>query len=131
MAKSRRTMRRKTGAKTVQGNIPYAKWIRSLNDHEDRKGQSLATRNHDVIRKWAQERKAKPATIEGTEHNDRPGVLRLDFPGYGGQKLKKIDWDYWFKSFDTRHLVFQFQEHLRSGRQSNFFKLNNPKREQE
>jgi hypothetical protein len=107
------------------------KWIRTTKQHEDHKGQSLVTRSHDVIKEWAKNRKAKPATIAGTEHDDRPGVLRFDFPGYGGRQLNKIDWDYWFKSFDKRHLTFQFQEHMRSGKTSNFFKLNNPKREHE
>ncbi len=125
-------MARKTRAKKRQNSErPLGKWIRTPDQHEDHKGQSLATRNHDVIKQWASERKAKPATIEGTEHGNRPGVLRFDFPGYGGRELEKISWNDWFKSFDTRQLIFQFQEHMRSGKQSNFFKLNNPKREHE
>ncbi|WP_263008713.1 hypothetical protein [Nonomuraea phyllanthi] len=36
-----------------------------------------------MIRQWAGERDASPATVEGTEHGDHLGVLRLDFPGYG------------------------------------------------
>jgi hypothetical protein len=107
-----------------------AKWIDGLNDHEDRKGQSLATKRHEVIQHWAEERKAKPATVPGTEHGGRPGVLRFDFPGYSsGRNLQEVSWDDWFKTFDTRHLVFIYQEHLRNGSQSNFFRLNNPERE--
>ncbi|MEW5895403.1 MAG: hypothetical protein AB1650_06575 [Candidatus Omnitrophota bacterium] len=109
--------------------LKYAKWINSMNEHEDCPGQSLATRNHEVIKHWAEDRKAEPATIHGTEHENRPGVLRFDFPGYGGQELEKIDWSNWFKSFDDRDLVFLFQEHLKSGKPSNFFKLDNPRRE--
>ncbi|MGE5307527.1 MAG: hypothetical protein ACM3OC_00375 [Deltaproteobacteria bacterium] len=129
MAKKQRKSR-SSGRKSA-GSLPSGKWIKSPEQHEDHKGQSLVTRSHDVIMEWAKNRKAKPATIEGTEHGKRPGVLRLDFPDYGGQELRKIGWDYWFKSFDTRHLVFQFQEHMKNGKTSNFFKLNNPKRERE
>jgi hypothetical protein len=107
-----------------------AKWIHSPDEHEDRPGQSLATRSHDVIKRWAEERQAEPATVPGTEHDSRPGVLRFDFPGYGGRTLQKISWDVWFKSFDERQLVFVFQEHKRDGQQSNFFQLDNPQREE-
>lgn len=105
------------------------KWIASPVDHEDREGQSLATRNHEVIRRWAEERGGEPATVEGTEYEERPGVLRFDFPGFAGQRLKKIAWDFWFKSFDDRNLIFRFQEHMKNGRPSNFFQLDNPDRE--
>lgn len=106
-----------------------AKWIHSPDEHEDHPGQSLATQSHDVIKHWAEERNAVPATVQGTEHNGRPGVLRFDFPGYGGRKLEHIGWDDWFKTFDDRHLVFLFQQEMRNGNQSNFFMLDSPKRE--
>lgn len=106
-----------------------AKWINSTSEHEDHPGQTLATRNHDVIKHWAEERKAVPATVPGTEHGGEPGVLRMNFPGYGGQDLKEISWDDWFKPFDQRNLVFVFQEKLKNGHQSNFFHLDNPNRD--
>lgn len=106
-----------------------AKWVSSPNEHEDHPGQTLATRNHDVIQRWAEERKAVPATVPGTEHGGEPGVLRFNFPGYGGQDLKEISWGQWFKPFDERHLVFLFQEEQKAGNQSNFFKLDNPTRQ--
>lgn len=106
-----------------------AKWISSPDDHEDHKGQSLATRNHEVIKRWAEQRGASPATVSGTQHDDRLGVLRFDFPGYGGRKLEAVDWDVWFRTFDERKLVFLFQENLKNGNQSNFFRLDNPARE--
>lgn len=112
-------------SKTTQS----AKWIHDPGEHEDRPGQSLATRKHEVIQHWAEERSAQPATVPGTEHDGRPGVLRFDFPEYGGQKLEKIDWDDWFRSFDERELVFVFQEHKSDGTTSNFFQLDNPQRE--
>jgi len=108
-----------------------AKWIGSTDEREDRPGQTLATRNHDVIKQWAAERKGTPATVPGTEHDDRPGVLRFDFPGYGGDDLEKISWDRWFETFDTRDLVFVYQEHKSDGNQSNFFHFDSPYREHE
>ncbi|HET7620855.1 MAG TPA: hypothetical protein VFK39_03040 [Gemmatimonadaceae bacterium] len=106
-----------------------AKWIDSPSQHEDRHGETLATRSHDVIRHWAEERKASPATVEGTEHHGEPGVLRFDFGGHDDSRLKHVDWDQWFAPFDERDLVFVFQEHRADGSQSNFFHLDNPNRE--
>ena len=105
------------------------RWIQSPDEHESHPGESLRTKNHEVIRHWAEERGAKPATVPGTEHEGRPGVLRFNFPGYGGEELREISWDEWFKVFDSRDLTFIFQEHLKDGRLSNFFRLDNPKRE--
>lgn len=106
-----------------------AKWTHSTDEHEDHPGQSLATQSHEVIRHWAEQRGGEPATVPGTEHGGRPGVLRFDFPGYGGQDLQHISWDDWFKTFDERHLVFIYQEHKRDGSESNFFHMDSPDRE--
>jgi hypothetical protein len=106
-----------------------AKWIASKHEHEDRAGQTLATRDHGVIRQWAGERKAQPATVPGTEHDGRPGVLRFDFPDYGGDRLEQIPWEKWFNTFDERKLVFLFQEQKADGHQSNFFHFDSPLRE--
>lgn len=106
-----------------------AKWIGSPDEHEDHQGQTLATRNHDVIMKWAEERDAQPAAVPGTEHGGRPGVLRFDFPGGRGANLDKVGWDKWFETFDTRDLVMLYQEHMSSGAQSNFLRFISPHRE--
>jgi hypothetical protein len=106
-----------------------ARWLRSPDEHEDHPGETLATRDHDAIRSWAGARRAVPVTVPGTEHGDRAGVLRLDFPGYGGGRLQEISWDDWFRSFDERGLVFLFPEHKSDGSQSNFFRLDSPDRE--
>ena len=106
-----------------------AKWIESPDDHEDYPGQTLATRHHDVIRRWAEEREGVPATVPGTEHAGRPGVLTFDFPGSGGESLRHISWDEWFRVFGERNLVFLFQEHLKDRRPSHHFNLDSPERE--
>jgi hypothetical protein len=106
-----------------------AKWTHAPDEHEDRPGQTLATRNPDVIRAWARARRAKPATV-GRREGQRPRTLRLDFPGYGGSRLEPVDWDAWLRTFQERDLVFLYQEHRRSGEGSNFFRLDSPKREE-
>ncbi|MFB3902069.1 MAG: hypothetical protein ACE15E_01335 [Acidobacteriota bacterium] len=113
----------------LSDSTQYAKWISGSDDHEDHPGQSLVTRNHEVIERWAEERGAKPATVPGTQRKDTLGVLRFDFPGYGGKDLEEITWDEWFRTFDERQLVFLFQERLKNGNQSNFFRLESPLRE--
>ena len=103
------------------------KWIYSPDEHEDFHGQTLATRNPEVIQRWARERKAKPATIPGAEP-ERPRVLRFDFPNYA-EDLEPVSWDAWCAVFEHRQVVFLFQEHLKSGRVSNFFAFDSPFRE--
>jgi hypothetical protein len=116
-------------ADTSSKSVKYSQEIRSVDEKPERPGRSLVTREHEVIMKWARERKAEPATVPGTEHDGRPGVLRFDFPGYGGQDLQKVSWDEWFTTFDQRNLNFIYQEQTSDGRQSNFFQLENPQRE--
>ncbi|MGW5051879.1 Rho termination factor N-terminal domain-containing protein [Actinokineospora sp. NPDC004072] len=111
-------------------SLKYAQEITSPGDAPERPGRSLVTTNHDVIRRWAEERDAAPATVEGTEHDDHLGVLRLDFPGYGGGgRLRRVAWDEWFETFDERGLNFIYQEERSDGTPSNFFRLENPNRE--
>jgi hypothetical protein len=107
----------------------YAQEINSVDDRPDRKGRSLVTRNHDVIVRWAGARAAKPATVPGTEHDGRPGVLRFDFPPHGDNRLREVSWNEWFRTFDVRGLNFIYQEERRDGGPSNFFILENPDRE--
>jgi hypothetical protein len=92
-------------------------------EHEEHAGQTLRTRDPETIRSWAEARDAKPATVAGTEHDNELGVLRLDFPGYGGSKLTTVSWDEWLRTFEERDLEFIYQEHTKDGNQSNFFKV--------
>jgi hypothetical protein len=104
-----------------------ARWVHDPRESDDRKGQTLGTRDPDVIRHWAAEREAQPATA--TRRGDTLRTLRFDFPGYGGRSLERIDWDAWLKRFHDGDLVFLFQERKRDGSQSNFFRLDSPRRE--
>lgn len=86
--------------------------------------QSRVTTDHDEIRRWAEERGARPACVRGTGGQDDIGILRLDFPGYSGQQsLQHIDWDEFFEKFDERGLALLYQETTAGGEKSNFNKL--------
>jgi hypothetical protein len=119
--------RLRTGDETSK-SLRYSQEVTSPDDEPERAGRSLATTSHEVIRKWAEERNGTPATVEGTEHGDRLGVLRFDFGG-DSERLRHVDWDEWFATFDERRLNFIYQEERSDGRQSTFFRLENPDRE--
>lgn len=118
----------RTGPDTSR-SLKYSQEITSTDDDPERPGRSLVTTSHDVIREWAEKRDAVPATVPGTEHDDHLGVLRFDFPGYGGDDLRQVTWDEWFDTFDQRRLNFIYQEERSDGSPSNFFRLENPDRE--
>ena len=84
-----------------------------------------ATTDHDVIRQWAEDRHATPATVEGAEHEGNVGELRFDFDfGNDLEDLTEVSWDDWFRAFDERGLEFVFQETTRpDGSASNDFSL--------
>jgi hypothetical protein len=82
------------------------------------------TTDHEVIRRWADNRRARPCCVRGTGGNDDIGVLRLDFPGYSGEdSLQQITWGEWFAKFDERRLALLYQEETAAGAKSNFNKL--------
>jgi hypothetical protein len=80
--------------------------------------------DHDDIRKWAEARDAKPSCVKGTENKAGSCLLRLDFPGYSGEKsLHPIEWDQWFRVFDQRKLALIVEDKMADGSPSNFNKL--------
>ncbi|MFG1796589.1 hypothetical protein [Nocardia sp. NPDC049149] len=98
--------------------------------HNGNAEHTRVTRNHDTIREWAEQRGARPATTPGSEYNGRLGVLRFDFPGYGGAVLRPVDWDEWFATFDARRLQLRYLDRLPDGSPSNFNRLERPNREE-
>src|SRR5438105_15843713 len=87
-------------------------------------GETRTTTNHNEIRKWAEARGGKPATVKSTESGGEAGVLRIDFPGYSGKdSLEEISWDEFFAKFDEKNLAFLYQEKTAEGKESRFFKL--------
>jgi hypothetical protein len=90
------------------------------------KAEANTTTNHEEIKRWAEERGAKPACVKGTGNKGDVGMLRLDFPGYGGEdSLQQISWEEWFRKFDERKLALLHQEQTADGKKSNFNKLVN------
>src|SRR3954447_19045264 len=86
--------------------------------------ESKTTTDHDEIRRWAEERGGKPASVKGTESGDEDaGIARIDFPGGEEDRLDDISWDDWFRKFDEEKLAFLYQEQVKSGDESRFFKL--------
>ncbi|HET8595097.1 MAG TPA: hypothetical protein VFM07_07615 [Intrasporangium sp.] len=117
----------RTGAASSD-SLKYSQQVTSPEDEPERPGRSLVTTHHEVIKRWAEERGGRPATVPRTEHGDHLGVLRLDF-GAKDEKLREVSWDEWFATFDDRKLNFIYQEETSDGEQSNFFRLENPQRE--
>ncbi|WKB51278.1 hemerythrin domain-containing protein [Eleftheria terrae] len=112
----------------LSGSARHAKWIHTLDDRPDHDGQTLATRNPDVIMRWADERGARPATVHDADPG-QPRVLRLDFPDYDSG-LQEVSWQAWLDTFRERGLVFVFQDRMKAGNPSNFFHLDSPRHEE-
>lgn len=87
-------------------------------------GESQRTTDHERIKRWAEERGGKPATVTRTKEGDEAGVLRIDFEGYSGEdSLEEISWKEFFEKFDEKNLEFLYQDKTRDGEQSRFFKF--------
>jgi hypothetical protein len=84
--------------------------------------ESHTTTDHDTIRKWATERKGRPATVAATEEGDHAGILRIEF-GPKNERLDEIDWDEFFEKFDESDLAFLYQERTKDGKISRFHKF--------
>lgn len=86
---------------------------------------SQATTDHEEIRRWAEERGGRPATVKGTEGgNEEAGVLRINFPGSPvDESLEDIDWDTFFSKFEESKLAFVYQDETAEGRESRFGKF--------
>lgn len=86
--------------------------------------EAKQTRDHETIRRWVEERNAKPTRVKGTGGGGDPGILRIDFPGYGGEEqLEEISWDDFFRKFDEQNLTFLYQDQAADGEKSNFNKF--------
>jgi hypothetical protein len=84
--------------------------------------EAQQTTSHNVIRKWAEERGGKPATVKATEEDGHAGILRIDFdpPDEG---LDRISWDEFFAKFDETGIAFLHQDRTKDGKMSRFHKF--------
>jgi hypothetical protein len=83
------------------------------------------TTDHEEIRKWAESRGGKPASVKGTaQGNEEAGLLRIDFPtGASNPPLEAISWDDFFEKFDEEKLAMIYQEEKADGEESTFCKF--------
>ena len=87
-------------------------------------GGAKATIDHDEIREWVESHAGRPTIVNRTTRNGRGGILRIDFPGYSGEKsLEEVSWDDFFEKFEDSQLAFLYQDQVQSGRPSRFNKL--------
>jgi len=85
--------------------------------------ESKITADHEVIRKWVEERGGRPAVVKGTGGREG-GILRLDFPPVGTKpNLEEISWEDFFKIFENKKLAFLYQERTATGELSRFNKF--------
>jgi hypothetical protein len=87
-------------------------------------GETKKTTDHQEIQRWVEEHGGFPATVARTEKDGEAGVLRIDFPGYSGKdSLERVSWEDFFEKFDEKKLAFLYQDEMRSGQESRFFKF--------
>jgi len=103
-------------------NERFTEHLIASEEREKPRRRTQTTRDHDVIRTWAEVRGARPASSVRSEGRGI-GVLRLDFPGRPGRPLARIEWSDWFRAFDERDLCFVYQDHDDNGKRSDFFRL--------
>lgn len=84
---------------------------------------SKQTHDHQIIKKWAEDRNGVPAKVSGTEKNDE-GILRIHFPEFSkSNNLEEISWEDFFADFESDQLDFLYQEKKADGEISTFHKL--------
>lgn len=73
------------------------------------------TNDHELVRRWAAEHSAEPATGEASpsgpetvQVNDGGTGIRFNFPGFA--PFRPIAWEEWLGHFDRHHLLFVFEE---------------------
>ena len=86
--------------------------------------ESKTTTDHDVIRRWVEDRGGFPAVFRGARGDPENGELRIDFPGSKSRaNLERIPWEEFFRLFDERQLGFRYQELTPGGNKSRSFRF--------
>ena len=86
---------------------------------------SEITTDHDVIRKWVEDRGGHPSVVRATEAK-RPtksktggGLLRVEFRD-PNDALEDVDWDGFFEVFEENKLAFLHYDKRKDGQISRF-----------
>jgi hypothetical protein len=83
---------------------------------------SHITTDHNKIKRWAEERGGKPATVKDTEEDGHAGVLRIKLDPKD-DRLEEISWEEFFEKFDEAGLAFLSQDKTKDGKISRFHKF--------
>lgn len=84
---------------------------------------SKTTTDHEVIRRWIEERGGRPSVVESTADDGKSGgLLRVEFRDED-DNLEEIDWEQFFAIFDENDLAFLYQEKTKDGETSRFNKF--------
>jgi hypothetical protein len=122
------TASKTAGSKTAASKAAPSKTATKSTGAKKSAGSSksdTSTRDHDTIRSWVEKRGGVPSMVKGTAtKKDGGGILRIDFPGYGGEEsLQEISWEEFFQKFDESKLEFLYQEKTADGKESRFNKF--------
>jgi hypothetical protein len=97
-------------------------------DTMDRTATVVSTKDHLVIRQWAERRQAQPATGEATSSGpatvhvaDGGAGVRFNFPGQG--PFRPISWDEWFANFDQHGCAFVYDNDVPDARPSMRYRI--------
>ena len=100
--------------------LPQDQPIVMIDSHDEdrhREVRVVATRDPELVRRWAERRRAEPATGEATgsgprtvDVHDEGTGLRFNFPGV--QRYRPIEWDEWFENFNRYSLVFVYERDM-------------------
>jgi hypothetical protein len=82
---------------------------------------SRITTEHDAIRRWAEERGAKP--VLAAKSDGQRASVGLEFPGSRDTLSREISWDEWFHRFDKSKLALLYQQQTADGERSNFCEI--------
>jgi hypothetical protein len=84
--------------------------------------EAKLTTDHEEIRRWAESRDGRPATVKATMSGGEPGILRIDFDP-PDESLEPISWEKFFDKFDREKLAFLYQDRTADGKISRFHKF--------
>lgn len=86
--------------------------------------ESKITDNHEIIRKWVEERDREPALVETVVDKEKAGkLLRIRFFDETYESLNNISWELFYQIFDENNMAFLYQEKTIDGSQSKFYKF--------
>ena len=102
---------------TTYSLLPDLNAIREVDRHtqsNEPAGSVVVTEDHELIRRWASDHSAEPATGEATGSGpaavhvqDGGAGIRFNFPG--ASRFRPISWDEWFDNFRQYELMLVYE----------------------